>query len=302
MIRTPYPGYDAIRQKGWLRAHQWLILRRLSQLTVLALFLAGPLLGIWIVSGNLNSSLTLGILPLTDPYLIVQSLAAGHVPKEAALIGGLIVAVFYFIVGGRVYCSWVCPVNLLTDLAFWLRQRFDLRGASSLPRFTRYLMLLATLILAFVSGDILWEAVNPVSMFHRGIIFGTGLSWLVLLAVFLFDLLVSRRGWCGHLCPVGAFYSLLGARSLLKVRADARAQCNDCMECYLVCPELQVLRPVLQGRKDGVGPVVLSPNCTNCGRCIDVCSRNVFRFGHRFDNRGEPKAGQEYISNNSLGV
>ena len=26
-------------------------------------------------------------------------------------------------------------------------------------------------------------------------------------------------------------------------------------------------------------------NCTNCGRCIDVCARDVFRFGSRFRNR-----------------
>ena len=34
----------------------------------------------------------------------------------------------------------------------------------------------------------------------------------------------------------------------------------------------------------GVGPVILSPNCTNCGRCIDVCSKKVFTFSTRFNN------------------
>jgi len=33
----------------------------------------------------------------------------------------------------------------------------------------------------------------------------------------------------------------------LCVRADARASCDDCMDCYLVCPEQQVLRPALKG-------------------------------------------------------
>ena len=36
---------------------------------------------------------------------------------------------------------------------------------------------------------------------------------------------------------------------------------------------------------DGAGPVILAPNCTNCGRCIDVCSKDVFAFGTRFGNR-----------------
>lgn len=284
MKKSPFPGYEAIRRKGWLRAHKWLLLRRLSQLSIMALFLAGPLLGVWIVTGNLSSSLTLETLPLTDPYLILQSLAAGYIPQGTALLGGLIVVLFYFVVGGRVFCSWVCPVNLLTDLAFWLRGQLGLRSASGLPRYTRYLLLLATLVIAFISGGIAWELVNPVSMFQRGIIFGTGLAWLILLAIFLYDLFISRHGWCGHLCPVGAFYSLLGTHSLLRVRADARAQCDDCMDCYLVCPEQQVLRPALKG--SDTGPVINSPNCTNCGRCIDVCSLDVFQFGTRF-NRSE---------------
>ena len=118
-----------------------------------------------------------------------------------------------------------------------------------------------------------------------GVIFGLGLGWLVLLAVFLLDLLVSRRAWCGHLCPMGAFYSLLALPSPLRVRADKRAQCDDCMDCFAVCPESQVIRPALKGDDKGIGPVITGINCTNCGRCIDVCARDVFRFGSRFRNR-----------------
>ncbi len=304
MSKSPYPGFDAIAVKGWIPAHKWLILRRISQLSVLALFLAGPLLGIWIVKGNLNSSLTLETLPLTDPYLLLQSLAAGHVLETTAIIGALIVVAFYILLGGRLYCSWVCPVNLITDLAHWLREKINLRGTSNLPRYTRYLLLAATLVVAAITGNITWEAINPVSMFHRGLIFGPGLAWLILLAVFLFDLLISRRGWCGHLCPVGAFYSLLGSHSLLRVRADARESCNDCAECYLVCPEQQVIRPVLSSRNksNNIDPVILSPNCTNCGRCIDVCSKNVFHFGLRFHNSGPVGSNNNYAANHSSGV
>ncbi len=174
MNKSLYPGYDAVASKGWLAAHKWLILRRISQLSILTLFLAGPLFGVWAVKGNLNSSLTLETLPLTDPYLLLQSLAAGHAQGSTAVIGGLIVALFYFLLGGRLFCSWVCPVNMITDLAQWLRQKLNIRSASNLPRYTRYLLLVATLVMAAITGSIVWEIVNPVSMFHRGIIFGTG--------------------------------------------------------------------------------------------------------------------------------
>ena len=33
----------------------------------------------------------------------------------------------------------------------------------------------------------------------------------------LFDLLVAEHGWCGHLCPIGAIYGVIGAKSLIKI-------------------------------------------------------------------------------------
>jgi ferredoxin-type protein NapH len=274
-------GADAIAEKGWLASHKWLILRRSSQLAILALFLVGPLAGLWLVKGNLAYSLTLDTLPLTDPYVLLQSLLAGHIPEKLALIGVAIVLTFYFLVGGRVYCSWVCPVNMVTDAAAWLRARLGIKGGAHISRKLRYWVLGMTLALAAFTGTIAWELVNPVSMLHRGLIFGIGMAWTIVLAVFLLDLFVSANAWCGHVCPVGAFYSLLGKWSPLRVSAAKREACNDCMDCFAVCPEPQVIRPALKGAKQNVGPAILSPNCTNCGRCIDVCSKDVFRFGLR---------------------
>jgi len=277
-------GAEAVAAKGWLRAHKWLLLRRTSQLSILALFLVGPWFGLWIVKGNLSFSYTLNTLPLADPYVLLQSLAAGHMPEKLALIGVAIVVAFYLLVGGRTYCSWVCPVNLVTDLANWLRVRLGLKGGAHVSRQVRYWVLGMTFVAAAVSGTIAWEMVNPVTMTHRGLIFGAGLAWTVLLAVFLLDLFVMNRGWCGRLCPVGAFYSLVGRWSPVRVSASLRSACNDCMDCFEVCPEPQVIRPALKGEGKGVGPVILAPNCTNCGRCIDVCSKDVFRFGLRTNN------------------
>lgn len=278
------PGVTAILAKGWWRAHQWLLLRRFSQLGILILFLLGPWYGLWIVKGNLSSSLTLEVLPLTDPYVVVQSFFAGHAVASTALVGALIVTVFYILVGGRVYCAWLCPVNIITDAASWLRRRLGIKGSARISRKTRYWMLAMSLLLAAITGTLAWELINPVSMLHRGIIFGMGAGWGIFVGIFLYDLFISRHGWCGHLCPVGAFYSLLGTPGIIRVSAVARDRCDDCMDCFAVCPEQQVIRPALKGAKDYIGPVILSPNCTNCGRCIDVCAQDVFRFSTRFSN------------------
>lgn len=266
---------------------KYLLARRASQLGILALFLLGPLAGIWIVKGNLSSSLTLDFLPLTDPFVLAQSLLAGRLPASQALLGAGIVLAFYLLVGGRAYCSWACPVNLVTDAAAWLRRRLGIRADAHLSRKARLWLLAMVLALAALSGTLAWELVNPVSMLHRGLVFGMGGAWAIVAAVFLLDLFVSRRGWCGHLCPQGAFYGLLGRVSLLRVSAARRRACNDCLDCYAVCPEPHVITPALRGAAKGTSPVILSGDCTNCGRCIDVCGRDVFEFGTRRSHGNE---------------
>ncbi len=290
--RERIPGQESAAARGWLHAHRWLILRRATQLGLLGLFLLGPWFDIWIVKGNLASSRTLDVLPLTDPLVLLQELFAGHMPTTTAFIGVAIVLAFYLLVGGRVYCSWVCPINMVTDAADWLRRRLGLRGGARFPRETRYWVLGAVLLMALVSGQLVWEWINPVSMVFRGLVFGMGLAWAMVAAIFVFDLLVARRGWCSHLCPVGAFYGLLGRGAVLRVAADRREACDDCLDCFVVCPEQQVIRPALKGADKGLGPVILSGECTNCGRCIDVCAEDVFHYTTRFNNHS-PVIGHE---------
>jgi ferredoxin-type protein NapH len=283
----PRVGTDAIAEKGWLAAHQWLIVRRTSQVGILLVFLVGPWFGLWIIKGNLNYSYTLGVLPLTDPYLLLQSLLSGRMPEMLTLIGVSITIVLYVLAGGRSYCAWVCPVNPVTDLAAWLRQRLGLKGGIRLSPSTRFWMLGMTLVVTVLTGTIAWEMLNPVSLLHRGLIFGMGFGWTIIAGVFLFDLFVAQRGWCGHVCPVGAFYSLIGKAAVLRVHLPKREACNNCMDCYAVCPEFKVIKPALKA-VGGTPPIILDAQCTNCGRCIDVCSKDVFAFGPRKQYRNIP--------------
>jgi len=287
-------GAEALRSKGPWAARRWLLLRRCSQLLVLALFLSGPWFGLWIAKGNLTASLTFDLLPLTDPFVLLQSLAAGFMPALSGLLGAALVLVAYNLLGGRVFCAWVCPVNAVTDSAAWLRRRLAIKTGRVPDAATRYWLLGAVFGLAALSGSLVWETVNPVHLMQRSLLQGLAgslaggltMTLTVLLLVFLYDLLVASRGWCGHLCPMGAFYGLLGPKGLLRVTASQRSACNDCMDCFAVCPEPQVIRPAL--KQDGqLSPVILDRDCTACGRCIDVCAKNVFHFTHRFDQRSD---------------
>jgi ferredoxin-type protein NapH len=261
------------------RGFRWLLARRLAQASFLVLFLTG------VVKGTLASSLTLGLLPLSDPFIALQTAAAGHLPSFRLLLGAIFLAAVYAVIGGRMYCAWVCPVNVVTDAAAWLRTRLGLRERLNISRRARYWGVGVVLVVSAITGTAAWEAVNPVTMLHRGLVFGTlltgGAALSVTAAVFLLDLLGGSRVWCGQLCPVGAFYGLLGGHSLLRVRADRRRDCDNCLDCYRVCPEPQVITPALRGAARGIGPVITSRDCTNCGRCIDVCDKDVFAFGLR---------------------
>lgn len=287
------PGRDAIARRGWLAAHKWLLLRRTSQLSLLALFIAGPALfaasGVWVLKGNLAGSLLFDTVPMTDWFVALQSLAAGHWPQLTAWLGLAVVVGAYLIVGGRSYCSWVCPVNVVSDAAAWARRRIGLKTGRTPSKALRYWLLATVLVVSAATGTLAWELINPVSLTHRALIFGAGglagLASLILAGVFAYDLLIASRGWCGSLCPMGAAYSLLGHRSLVRVAATERSRCNDCMDCFAVCPEPQVIRPALKG--DG-SPVIRAAACTNCARCVDVCGQDVFRVTHRFEPRREP--------------
>lgn len=282
---APLPvGAEAVREKGWWLAHRFLILRRLTQLSILGLFMLGPLAGIWIVKGNLSSSLTLDVLPLTDPFLLAQVIATRHWPEASALIGAGIVIAFYALVGGRVFCAWVCPINMVTDSASWLRRRFNIGTGRAPKRELRLWLMGAVLAASAITGITVWESVNPVGMMHRALIFGGVAAWGAVAAVFLFDLLVAPRGWCGHVCPMGAAYRLIGSKSLLRISARHSSRCNDCADCFAVCPEPHIIPVPLKG-KGGSTPLILTSECTNCARCLDVCGQNVFTFTHRFDSR-----------------
>lgn len=281
----PAPAVDLARSP--LSRHRWLLLRRASQLAILGLFLVGPWFGMWILKGNLSASLLLDTVPLTDPLLTLQSMLAGHWPDATALTGTALVLAFYLLVGGRVFCSWVCPVNMLTDAAAWLRRRLGIKTGRTPDARTRLWLLGALLAATAISGTLVWEWVNPVSLLHRALIFGLSGVLPLIAGIFLYDLLIAQHGWCGHLCPVGAFYGLLGRVAAIRVSAARRSACNDCMDCFFVCPEPQVIRPALKQAGQS-HPVILAGDCSNCGRCIDVCQRQVFKITHRFDQRSAP--------------
>ena len=258
---------------------KYLLLRRVTQIGILVLYFGANAWGWNILAGTFGSSVLFGVVPLADPYSTLQVLATGFVLGADVLLGALIITLFYFVVGGRAFCSWVCPINMVTDLANWLRRKLNLDKEEVNYRFikrkARYWIMVLGLIVSAVVGIAAFEVLSPITIMQRGIIFGFGAGIAVIVAIFLFDLFGVKNGWCGHLCPLGASYSLIGKVSLIRVKHDHEA-CTACMKCKVVCPENHVLHMI---DKESIS--VTDGECTNCGRCVDVCNDVALGFSIR---------------------
>jgi len=258
-----------------VKRNRYLILRRLVQFSILVSFIGTNKWGWTFLVGNLSAARVLDSFYLADPYAVLQIFASGFIVSSDLLVGAFIVLIFYATIGGRAFCSWVCPLNIITDSAAWLRRKLGFNFSSDnlrIKRSIRYWVLLLGLVLSAILGLSVFEMVSPIGMLHRGLIFGFGMGWAIVISVFLFDLVVMKNGWCGHFCPLGGFYSLSGKYALIEVKHKVE-KCSDCMDCFKVCPEPQVLKIVTK-----LSGMIDAGECTNCGRCVDVCADSALIF------------------------
>ncbi len=266
---------------------KYLLLRRIVQISLLVLYFIANAYGIYILKGDLSSSLLFEKIPLSDPFAVLQMFFAGAALGTDVISGSIIIFFFYAVIGGRAFCSWVCPINMITDMANFIRRKLHFDSIQKkvwLSRKSRYYILILSLVLSITSGVAAFEFISPISMFHRGIVFGMGMGVAALLSIFLFDLFAVKNGWCGHLCPLGGFYSQIGKYSVLRVE-HKHQNCTLCMKCKKVCPENHVLHMI---GKESLS--VTTAECTNCLRCIEVCDDDALTFGVR-----------KYINKKNLG-
>lgn len=249
---------------------RWGIARRTVQLLMIAL-LASPLAGLTIFRGNLAAAELLG-LPLADPLAFLQALLGGRVFVLSYLLSALLVVGFYFLLGGRTFCGWVCPVGLITELADRLRRNLG-TGSITLPLAYNRWTLALVLLVVMATGVPLFELLSPIGSISRAIVFGTLLPLLLVAAILLIELLVARRVWCRSLCPLGGFYSLLAASSPLRI-GFLSERCTHCNDCVKACPVEEVLQPSLELNH----PQVVAGDCTRCMACLDACPTKALKL------------------------
>ncbi|CZE48493.1 quinol dehydrogenase ferredoxin subunit NapH [Campylobacter geochelonis] len=258
------------------------IIRRISQVAILLFFILGNLGILPILKGDLSSSMLFGKIPLSDPFAVLQIYLATFSINSVAITGALIIFLVYALVAPRAFCAWVCPINLITDFAYFIRKKLSYskdRNFLNIPKSFRYYFLALSLILSFVLSMPAFENISFIGVVQRGIIFTNSVAIGIIFAIFVFDTFIVDRGICSRICPLGAFYAVIGKFSLIRVEHIAQ-NCTKCMDCKVVCPEVDVLKMV--GKNDGF----VASECISCGRCVDICQHNALNFSIKNNKEG----------------
>lgn len=259
-------------------SRKWRNLRWGSILLVNGLFWTPYWLDNSFIKGSLVASHVFGIL-LLDPYATLEYGLANRGLSTEMLLGAGLVILFYLLVGGRSFCSWVCPYTLLLEwsepIHVRLRKKRWIRNHTFNPKL-RYFLWGGFLLLAFLTGVAPFETINVMAILHRAVVYGPGLAVFFVLAVLVVDTLVMRQGWCRYLCPVGLTYSFIGRFAVLRVRYTLDG-CHHDGACRSVCPSPEMLDITKAGHAPSMFNHI-TDNCTRCGRCIDVCPTNSLGY------------------------
>lgn len=259
-------------------------LRRISVILISLFFIVSYRADIQILEGSLSGSRFIGF-HLIDPFVTLQVIATCNSIPVNLIIGTITIILFYLAVGGRAFCSWICPYGLLSELGeklhiFLVRKKI-IKGGFVFP-VGRYWFFALWIGLSIVTGLLLFEIFNVVSILSRFIIYGASAAGIWVLLVFFGEVFLVRRFWCRNVCPVGSVYGLLNYVSAGKIARDGG--CDNCGRCARVCIEPSLLNFKNRKIEEGKPVYIKGSACTLCGRCIEVCPKNSMSYVSRFKN------------------
>lgn len=259
-------------------SRKWKYRRWTSIIVINLLFVVSYWFDVQLVEGALTASRFIGF-HMADPNSALQVTLAFKEVMVNLVIGTVTVVLLWWIVGGRAFCSWVCPYHLLAEWAEMLHLKLAAIGyARDNPfhRGLRTVLWVAFLLLALLTGYTVFEYVNPVGIVSRALIYGPTVALLWVVTLLGIEVFYSRRFWCRYVCPIGLTYGITGAVAPVQVKYDL-SKCLHEGECRKVCLVPHVLEITKMGYASDTFEFI-GADCTRCGLCIDACPQNALDF------------------------
>lgn len=198
------------------------------------------------------------------------------IPAVCAL--GLTVLAFWLAVTlmfGRIYCSTVCPMGALMDLAARTRPRRRVFRYHKALNLLRALSLVSAAVI-FATGQ-LWPRrwVDPYGLFTTmteavagGRVTATALGCAAIAGMIAYVSYRRGRLLCNTLCPVGALLGFVARRSAfhIDINTDLCTQCRRCVDvCKSECIDLN----------DHVADM---SRCVVCFNCLPECPAEAISY------------------------
>ena len=220
-------------------------------------------------------------------------------------IGFIIVLVLTFLFG-RVYCSSICPLGTIQDLASHTAKKINKKKKFTYTKeyfWLRY-SILAIVILSILFGNlflvnlldpysntgrIFAQLFNPLLMhinnfaaftlekFNIYLIYPIEIKAFYFIAALfpLFFLLIViylsyKRGrlYCNTICPVGTLLGLISKFTIFKLKID-KASCEGCGVCARVCKAECIEKSTKE---------IDFSRCVVCYNCLDVCPSDSINY------------------------
>ncbi len=276
-----------MKYKEWHEAkpktNKWRNIRWGVLVSVNLLFMVSYLFGLSVLEGSLSGSRAFGFY-LMDSYNALQvmiiSLFDGYFWALTMNFWiGFFTIILLSILGGRSYCSWVCPYHLLAEFGEKLHDYFVKKKKikeHTYSIYLHYVFWIGFLIIALVTKNIVFEDINPVGIISRSLIYGPSIALLWVFLLLLFEITYSKRFWCRYACPIGATWAITGKAALLDIKFEFD-KCAYCRDCQDVCLVPHALWFVEKGKATQEIHYTGS-DCTRCGLCVDICSGDALSF------------------------